>query len=479
MSRPVLLLLLALLPLLAGCASPTGPTPTASIRNEVYREFVRLDGLHGNEALKAEINRLHSRLESLARSQQPASQAEAVKVRLAIAYCWERLGDREQAIRLYTSLVPARGVSCTSPPGREYEAFGWFRAGLLAEHQARHYAQASRDPDLTPEERQEAAERYKVARRQAITALEHCANYPLPPLDPLTGKPLPVGLMRTPEVGPDPAKQWESVDLRQEAYRRLDAYYRDTVSYQVFDFLVRACGGKRHSASYALALVVLALLAKLVTTPLSLTQYRSLRAMQAIQPELKRLQEKYRNDPQQLAKAQMQLFRDHGVNPASSCLPMLIQVPILMWVYFGIRHYTYQFMGKSFLYLPSLGDPDVIRIGDALWPGPLLVVYGLSMYLSQRLISPPAATREQQQQQKLLSYMMPVIFILIMKQFPAAFIFYWLMMNILMTGHQYLVMRPQRPAAGEAEGPDGPPPPRAIRKLTEESRPAAKKKKKR
>jgi YidC/Oxa1 family membrane protein insertase len=228
-------------------------------------------------------------------------------------------------------------------------------------------------------------------------------------------------------------------------------------------------------------------LAKLITTPLSAAQFRSMQAMQRVQPELKKLQEKYKDDRQQMAKAQMELFKEHKVNPLSSCLPMLIQMPILIWVYYGIRYFVYRFEGVQFLYIQSLGDPDVIAIGARLWPGPLLLLYGVSMYFSQRLIATPAATPEQQQQQKLMAYMMPVLLVVILKDLPAAFILYWFLQNILMTAHQYFIMRAGRahlPAADASGGgsPEPPaprtgPPQEAIDRLSQGSRRRKKKRK--
>jgi YidC/Oxa1 family membrane protein insertase len=460
MNRLALLLLLLCLPALLGCfgqsARPLDPERLPNLQMQL-EEMDR----KSEAELKDRIRSLHDEVARTKDSKDGALRAEAAHNELLLAYCWERLGQFSDAKRFYHEAAAS-----------EFGSVAYFRIAQVAEYQTKQYLEQTNDPDLSSDRRQEAAALSKQTRKQAVQALERCTMFPVGSR----------GLLRRPEVASLLPGFWSSTDLRHEAYRRLDAYYRDTASYQVFQFLVRICGGLQRSSSYALALLLLAVLAKLITTPLSLTQFRSLRAMQAIQPELKKIQEKYKSDKATLAKAQMALFKEHGVNPASSCLPMLIQLPILMWVYWGIRHFTYQFMGKPFLYLSSLGDPDVLHIGDALWPGPLILLYGLSMYFSQKLIATPAATPEQQQQQKLMAYMMPVLFIFIMKGLPAAFIFYWLAMNILMTGHQYLIMRPQRLAAAVAEDAadrPGPPPPEAIRKLSEGTKPRPKKKRRR
>ncbi len=459
--RLLLILLVCVLPLLSGCFGAGGtPLPIERL-NSLRAQLEDLDRASEAE-LKDRIRLLQDEVARTKGTKDKALRSEAERKELLLGYCWERLGQFTDAKRYYYQA--GKG---------EYASIAQMRIAQVAGYQTEEYQRQSTDPDVPSDRREEAAALEKETSKQARRALERCSSFPVGAR----------GLIRSPEVASLSPGSWTSVELRLEAYKRLDPYYRDTLSYRVFDALVRFCGGKGKSLSYALALVLLAVLAKLITTPLSLAQFKSLRAMQAIQPELKKIQVKYKDDKAQLAKAQMALFKEHGVNPASSCLPMLIQMPILLWVYWGIRHYTYQFMGEPFLYLPSLGDPDVIRIGDILWPGPMLIVYGLSMYFSQKLMATPAATPEQQQQQKMMAYMMPVLFILIMKALPAAFIFYWLTMNILMTGHQYLIMRPQRRAAEEAGGESdhpGPPPPEALRKLSEgKKQPTKNQKKKR
>ena len=160
---------------------------------------------------------------------------------------------------------------------------------------------------------------------------------------------------------------------RSYAIEHLDPYYRTDWRYQVLDVLVRLTGGS--NTSKVLAIFLIALIAKLITTPFSVAQFRSMRAMQLFQPELKKLQEKYKDDKQALAKAQMDLMKEHNINPASSCLPMLVQLVILWQVYYAIRHYLYQFSGVHFLYLKSLANPDTISMHGSPFPGPILVLY--------------------------------------------------------------------------------------------------------
>jgi len=454
-----LALLLLLLPLLSGCYGATG-RPVPADRRAVLREKLEeLDRLSPGD-VGARQTSLQADIAGAGKPKDRDARNLLARNHLLVGYCWERRGAFDDARNSYA----AAG-------GSEYESVGSFRVVQVAEYVMAEQQKAADDPDRTPVERQDAAGIAEIKQKEALQALETAAHK------------FPAGsevLLRDPPVATLLPARWYLGDIRHEAYQRLDKYHRERLSYRIFERLVNFCGGVDHNASYVLALILLAVLAKVITMPMTAAQFRSMRALQAVQPELRKLQEKLKNDKQQLARAQMDLFRAHKVNPASSCLPMLIQMPILIWVYYGIRYFIFRFENVPFLYIKSLANPDVLPIGETLLPGPLLLLYGVSMYLSQKLISAPAATPEQQQQQKLMTYMMPVLFVLIMKGFPAAFILYWFFQNILMTGHQYLIMRPQRAAAGNggSPAPSGAPPAEAIEKLSQGSKAGKKKKKK-
>ena len=465
----LLLVLLLVLPLLAGCFGPSGVPLPVDRRMTLQEEFEVLD-----QASEAEIQARISALdEAIARARETKDRelkAELAHNQILFGYCRERLGEFPAARRAYNEA--AKG---------EYSSIAHFRMAQMAEYLAGQAQTQLDDPDLTYQEHQDAGEILELERKNALSSLERAAHFRM-------GTNV---LLREPAVATLQPGTWQVLDIRHEAHQRLDVYYRDRLIYRIFEYFVRICGGADKNSSYVLAIILLAVLAKLITTPLSAAQFRSMRAMQALQPEIKKLQEKYKDDKQQLARAQMDLFKQHKVNPASSCLPMLIQMPVLIWVYYGIRYFIFRFEGVPFLYLRSLADPDVIAISSMLWPGPLLLLYGVSMFFSQKLMSTPTATPEQQQQQKLMAFMMPVLLVVILKDLPAAFILYWFLQNLLMTGHQYYILRAQREAttpggqppapAGAPEPPAAPagPPPKAMEKLSQGGKRRKKKKKRR
>jgi YidC/Oxa1 family membrane protein insertase len=212
---------------------------------------------------------------------------------------------------------------------------------------------------------------------------------------------------------------------------KLDTLYKDRVSYQVLNALVAVSAKITSKGAYGLAIVFLTIIVKLLITPLTRKQYESMKDMQKVQPEVKKLQEKLKGEPQKLNQEVMALYKKHGVNPLGGCFPLLIQMPVLIWLYQAIMAFRLQFEGHGFLWVDNLSAPD----------RPLLVLYLVSMVVSQRLTTMPTADPQQQQTQKMMAYMMPIMMAFMFQTFPSAFILYWLMFNILSTLQQYLIMR--------------------------------------
>jgi YidC/Oxa1 family membrane protein insertase len=219
------------------------------------------------------------------------------------------------------------------------------------------------------------------------------------------------------------------------AQLRLDLLQRGDWRYQAVSRFVKLLGGDRRY-SYALALMLIAVAVKVLTWPLTSSSFRSIRAMQSLQPLIKELQEKHKGDRQAMAAEQMRLFKKHKISPLGGCLPMLIQMPILIGVYQGIRFYIYQLRNAEFLWIRNLALPDM----------PLLILYAISLYVSQKLTTMPQADPQQQQMQNTMTIMMPLMLTVFFASLPAAFILYWFFYNLLITAHQYYLMRQPAPA---------------------------------
>lgn len=181
----------------------------------------------------------------------------------------------------------------------------------------------------------------------------------------------------------------------------------------------------------ALSLIFLALIIKLVTTPMTTASFRGMRDMQRVQPLIKELQEKYKDDKAKLAEAQMKLMKEHKVSPLGGCLPMLIQLPIFWVVYRAVQVYAAGFADAHFLWINNLARPD--------WP--LLILYALSMIVTQKLTTTPAADPQQQAMQKQMTYFMPIFLLFILQTLASAFVLYWFFLNVFSALHQYYLMK--------------------------------------
>ncbi len=248
-------------------------------------------------------------------------------------------------------------------------------------------------------------------------------------------------------------KHFEAGAVAQDRLGKLNATTdeknRSHPLYRFLDFFV-ALTGRNPAYSYVIALVLVTLIFKVLVTPLTRAQFKSMREMQKIQPLIKELQEKYKGDQKVLGEKMMALYKEHNINPFSSCLPILVQLPVLYMLYWMVRLYEYQFIQAKFLWIgSSLADkfPAIVASNLAEPDIPLLVIYTISMIVSQKM---SVVDPTQAQQQKMMAYTLPVLFAFIFREFPAAFMLYWLIFNIISTTQQYFIMRKPLDANGSA-----------------------------
>jgi YidC/Oxa1 family membrane protein insertase len=194
------------------------------------------------------------------------------------------------------------------------------------------------------------------------------------------------------------------------------------------------------------ALIVLALVLRLALWPLQTAQFKSMMAMQKVAPQIKKLQERYKSDPQRLQQEQMALYKSNKVNPLAGCLPLLLQMPILFSVYYVVlqhkdlyAHTNFLWIGSSFAaQFPkfmgiSLAQPDLI----------LIAIYMISQYISMRFTTMPATDPAQAQQMKIMQIISPLMigFFGFKAQWPSAMVLYWLAANLFTMGQQLFLLR--------------------------------------
>ena len=193
--------------------------------------------------------------------------------------------------------------------------------------------------------------------------------------------------------------------------------------------------------NYGVAIILITLLMRVVTIPLMSKQMQSMKKMGELAPKMKELQEKYAGDRQKLAEAQMQLYRSTGVNPLGGCLPILLQMPVFIGLYFALQSSIELRQAPFMLWIDDLSQPEALFTIPGLGiPFRLLpVVMGLSMILQQKL-TPTSATMDPAQA-KMMLWMMPIMFTVLFYGFPSGLVLYWWISNILGIAHQYWVNR--------------------------------------
>ena len=192
--------------------------------------------------------------------------------------------------------------------------------------------------------------------------------------------------------------------------------------------------------NYGLAIILLTILIKILVYPLTKKQLRSMKAMQRIQPQLQKLQTKYKNNPQVLQQKMMELYQKEGANPLSGCLPMLIQMPILMGMYYTLYSFNYGNADPSFLWLPHLSQTDPLYI--------LPLLSAATTYLTSRTMQ--SANTDQNSQMKILTYIMPIFIGWISLNFPAGLVLYWVTMNVVQIAQQLWMNKFDNPPDKEA-----------------------------
>lgn len=235
----------------------------------------------------------------------------------------------------------------------------------------------------------------------------------------------------------------------------LDAF--STLLTGIHDVLVPVTGG----AAWGWAIVVLTLVVRIALLPLAIKQTRSMRAVTALQPQVKALQEKYkvdrelmRRDPekyrarkQKLNEELMGLYQREGANPAASCLPLLFQAPVFLALFWTLRDET-ALRGAEFYFITTAGPGGLeMIVREAGWPGWLLIlIMSGTMFWSQKQMMARNAANQvadnpMAQQQKILLYVMPVFLAAISINFPLGILLYWVTTNIWQVAQQAIILR--------------------------------------
>ena len=197
----------------------------------------------------------------------------------------------------------------------------------------------------------------------------------------------------------------------------------------------------RFIPNYGVNIILLTGIVKLVTAPLTQTSFKSMKAMQKLQPEMQRLRERYKDDQATLQKEVMELYKRHRVNPVSGCLPMILQLPIFVGLYNALMHSIELRHAPFMLWINDLSAPDRLMVAGIGIPV-LVLLMGASM-LVQQLMTPQQGDPTQQR----MMMIMPVVFTFISINFPSGLVLYWLVNNVLTMAQQWYMLRSENGGA--------------------------------
>lgn len=182
--------------------------------------------------------------------------------------------------------------------------------------------------------------------------------------------------------------------------------------------------------SYGISIILVTLIIRLILFPLSLKQTRSSFAMTEIQPEAKKLQDKYKNDPQKSQAELMKLYKEKGASPFSGCLPMLIQWPIFIALYYVFNNLA-GISGVSFLWIKDLAQRDII----------LAILSGITTYYSGMLMMPATGEPSQAKQTQIMNTSMSIFMVFISWKLRSALVLYWVINNLIQVAQTVLIKK--------------------------------------
>ena len=191
--------------------------------------------------------------------------------------------------------------------------------------------------------------------------------------------------------------------------------------------------------TYGWSIVVLVLLVRAALLPLVIRQYRSLRQMQLVAPQLKEIQQRYKGDRKKQQEELMRFYQENEINPFSSCMPMLVQLPVFFALYYVLRGFSEEAADGTTLSFMGVIPNITLNVNDlALWSSVVLgLVYGLSQLLSSELSFEPHTPEMQRRIMRIL----PVVVVICAFQFPfpAGLAIYWVTSNLWTAGQQLVI----------------------------------------
>jgi YidC/Oxa1 family membrane protein insertase len=221
--------------------------------------------------------------------------------------------------------------------------------------------------------------------------------------------------------------------------------------------------------SWGMSIIALTVCTRALLIPLTYKSLKGMRALQALQPQLKEIKEKYKNDQKRMQQEMMRFYQENKVNPFASCIPLVAQLPVFITLFYVLRHELPADIGckagecgseASFLFINDLTAKAV---------GAELIVL-LVLYVGTQLISGLVMSVTADKNQRVMMFVLPFIFVPFVISFPAGLVLYWITTNVWTIGQQYTIQKlipaPQvaTPEMVAAAKPPPPPPKKKKRR---------------
>jgi YidC/Oxa1 family membrane protein insertase len=217
---------------------------------------------------------------------------------------------------------------------------------------------------------------------------------------------------------------------------------------------------------WGFSIIALTIVVRAALVPLTLKQFKSMQAMQRLAPDIKGLQEKYKDDKQRLQQETMKFYKENKVNPFASCLPLLLQMPVFISLFYMLRKDLRHDICPA-INPPSLPNPKPCGASDASQflfipditdkaTGSVLIVL-LVLYVGSQLLSGIFMSTTADRNQRMIMLGLPFLFVPFIQSFPAGLLVYWITTNFWTVGQGYIVRKtagpiPARPAPATAGG---------------------------
>ena len=221
--------------------------------------------------------------------------------------------------------------------------------------------------------------------------------------------------------------------------------------------------------NYGVAIILLTIAVRLILLPLSIKQIRSMRALQELQPQMKEIQEKYKNDRERMQREMMSFYQEHGINPLASCWPLLLQLPVFLSLFYLLQ-------GDSFQADVMASPPEGFLFVESLIekPGGAELVILIALFIVTQLAAGLVMASKVEGPQRYIMFVLPIVIAPFIITQPAGLAVYWITTNVWTIGQQFVVKRlappPEPPSEEEQKASKAPPPRRHPGRRSEGAR---------